>query len=278
MLLSKLLPALIFFQIGMAAHTFTAIFTLHIAFSPSFCYQNCYPAKKMVRPPFPSYQNCYPILCLPCVYMEIPRLTYAIYGVIGLILLSKLLPTAKRFRQHDINCCQKCYPNKIPSAKRGFIKTVTPKSHYSREFPCLFPRPKKQAFASKWKLSEQANVCRIATTKTPSFQTNSKSSHVFFAKQKMRAFASKWKISEQDNIHRLATTKILSFQTNSESSHAFFQGQKCEPSRANGKSLSKTTYIGLPPPKYYHSKPISRVSMPFSKAKKASLREQMENP
>ena len=151
MLLSKLLPALIFFYSGMAAHTFTAIFTLHIAFSPSFCYQNCYPAKKMVRPPYPSYQNCYPILSLPCVYMEIPRLTYAIYGVIGLILLSKLLPTAKRFRQHDINCCQKCYPNKIPPAKSIFIKTVTPKSHYSREFPCLFPRPKNASLREQMK-------------------------------------------------------------------------------------------------------------------------------
>ena len=168
----------------MAAHTFTAIFTLHIAFSPSFCYQNCYPAKKMVRPPFPSYQNCYPILCLPCVYMEIPRLTYAIYGVIGLILLSKLLPTAKRFRQHDINCCQKCYPNKIPPAKSIFIKTVTPKSHYSREFPCFFPRPKMRAFASKWKIPEQDNIHRIATTKILSFQTNFESSHVFLKGQK----------------------------------------------------------------------------------------------
>ena len=205
MLLSKLLPALIFFQIGMATRTFTAIFTLHIAFSPSFCYQNCYPAKKMVRPPFPSYQNCYPILCLPCVYMEIPRLTYAIYGVIGLILLSKLLPTAKRFRQHDINCCQKCYPNKIPPAKSIFIKTVTPKSHYSREFPCLFPRPKMRAFVNKWKIPEQDNIHQLATTKTPSFQTNFESSHAFFKGQKMRAFASKWKLSEQADVCRLAT-------------------------------------------------------------------------
>ncbi len=166
MLLSKLLPLLIFFQIGMAAHTFTPIFTLHIAFSSQFCYQNCYPAKKTFHQPQPSYQNCYPILCLPCVYMEIPRLTYAIYGVIGLILLSKLLPTAKRFRQHDINCCQKCYPNKIPPAKRGFIKTVTPKSHYSREFPCFFPRPKMRAFASKWKIPEHANIVGLRPPKS----------------------------------------------------------------------------------------------------------------
>ncbi len=94
----------------------------------------------------------------------------------------------------------------------------------------------------------------------------------------MRAFAGKWKLSEQADVCRLATTKTPSFQTNFESFHAFFQGQKCEPSRANGNSQSKPTYVGLRPPKPHHSKQIPRVPMFFCNAKNASLREQMENP
>ena len=183
-----------------------------------FCYQNCYPQPN-------DSANTTLTAVKSVTQTKFPRQK---------VFLSKLLPQKAIIPEssHVFFQGQKCEPSRVNGkflSKTTYIGLPPPKSYHSKQIPRVpmpFSKAKNASLREQMENLRARQHCRLATTKPPSFQTNSESFHVFL------------------------------------------QSKKCKPSRTNGKSLSTPTYIGLPPPKPHHSKPISRVPMPFSKAKK----------